>query len=113
LTSLADSENSETIRKRVNAARQIQLERFSDYDGIFCNAQMETKLLREICVIDDDSMNLLKTAINRLGLSARAFDRILKVSRTIADLDSSPDILAHHISEAIGYRNLDRNYWSN
>lgn len=113
LTSLADSENSDTIRKRVNAARQIQLERFSDYDGIFCNAQMETKLLREICVIDDDSMSLLKTAINRLGLSARAFDRILKVSRTIADLESSPRILAQHISEAIGYRNLDRNYWSN
>jgi magnesium chelatase family protein len=113
LTSLTDSENSEAIRKRVNAARQIQLERFSDYDGIFCNAQMETKLLREICVIDDDSMSLLKTAINRLGLSARAFDRILKVSRTIADLESSPTILAQHISEAIGYRNLDRNYWSN
>lgn len=113
LTSLADSESSDTIRKRVNAARQIQLERFSDYDGIFCNAQMETKLLREICVIDDDSMSLLKTAINRLGLSARAFDRILKVSRTIADLESSPKILAQHISEAIGYRNLDRNYWSN
>lgn len=113
LTSLVDSENSDTIRKRVNTARQIQLERFSNYDGIFCNAQMETKLLREICVIDDDSMSLLKTAINRLGLSARAFDRILKVSRTIADLESSPTILAQHISEAIGYRNLDRNYWSN
>jgi magnesium chelatase family protein len=113
LTSLADSENSEIIRKRVNQARQIQLERFANYDGIFCNAQMETRLLREICVIDDESMNLLKTAINRLGLSARAFDRILKVSRTIADLEAAPKILPQHISEAIGYRNLDRNYWSN
>jgi magnesium chelatase family protein len=113
LTSLADSENSEVIRKRVNQARQIQLERFANHDGIFCNAQMETRLLREICVIDDESMNLLKTAINRLGLSARAFDRILKVSRTIADLEAAPKILPQHISEAIGYRNLDRNYWSN
>jgi magnesium chelatase family protein len=113
LTSIADGEQSENIRKRVNQARQIQIERFSSNDGVYCNSQMETRLLREICVIDDESMGLLKTAINRLGLSARAYDRILKVSRTIADLEGADKIQPYHISEAIGYRNLDRNYWAN
>ena len=73
---------------------------------------METRLVREICQVDEQSTSLLKTAITRLGLSARAYDRILKVSRTIADLENSPRIESHHISEAIGYRNLDRDYWS-
>jgi magnesium chelatase family protein len=73
---------------------------------------METRMVREICKINDESLTLLKTAITRLGLSARAYDRILKVSRTIADLEELENIETHHISEAIGYRNLDRNYWS-
>jgi magnesium chelatase family protein len=104
-------EPSEAIRKRVNCARQIQLERFKDEDNIYCNAQMETKLIRSICKVDNDSLALLKTAITRLGLSARAYDRILKVSRTIADLEGAEGITSAHISEAIGYRNLDRSYW--
>jgi len=112
LSSAADGESSEEVRKHVNKARKIQIDRFAEHDGIFCNAQMETRLAREICKINDDSLTLLKTAITRLGLSARAYDRILKVSRTIADLDESEQIEAHHISEAIGYRNLDRNYWT-
>lgn len=112
LASIADSEPSSEIRKRVNLGRQVQTERFSDYDNIYCNAQMETQVLRVICKIDEQSLSLLKTAITHLGLSARAFDRILKVSRTIADLEKSQEIQQHHISEAIGYRNLDRSYWS-
>ncbi len=113
LAGLGGGDSSETIRKRVNAARQRQLERFADLDGIYCNAQMETRLLRQICRLDEDSLDLLRAAISRLGLSARAYDRILKVSRTIADLEGAEKIQSHHISEAIGYRNLDRNYWSN
>ncbi|MEE9553743.1 MAG: YifB family Mg chelatase-like AAA ATPase [candidate division Zixibacteria bacterium] len=104
-------ETSEEIRKRVNAARAIQLERYKNQNGLYSNAQLGEKSIREICKIDNDSMSLLKTAITRLGLSARAYDRILKVSRTIADLEGAADISTAHISEAIGYRNLDRNYW--
>ncbi len=111
LSSSADGEPSENIRKRVNKARQIQTKRFAEYEGLFCNAQMETRIARDICKIDEHSLSLLKTAITRLGLSARAYDRILKVSRTIADLEGAEEIQSQHISEAIGYRNLDRNYW--
>lgn len=111
LSSAANGEKSEEIRKRVNKARQIQTERFANHKGIFSNAQMETRTVRDICKIDELSLSLLKTAITRLGLSARAYDRILKVSRTIADLEGSENIQSQHISEAIGYRNLDRNYW--
>jgi magnesium chelatase family protein len=111
LASEAAGVSSETIRKRVNAARQVQLDRFAEYEGIYNNAQMETRLIREICKIDNDSLSLLKTAITRLGLSARAYDRILKVSRTIADLEGVKDITSTHISEAIQYRSLDRSYW--
>jgi magnesium chelatase family protein len=111
LSSEAAGEPSENIRKRVNAARQIQLERFAEFEGVYCNAQMETRLIRSICKIDNDSLTLLKTAITRLGLSARAYDRILKVSRTIADLEGARDITSAHISEAIQYRSLDRSYW--
>jgi magnesium chelatase family protein len=111
LSSDSAGEPSEEIRKRVNNARRIQLERFQKIAGMYCNAQMETKLIRRICQIDNSSLALLKTAITRLGLSARAYDRILKVSRTIADLDGASQISSAHISEAIGYRNLDRNYW--
>jgi magnesium chelatase family protein len=111
LASDSYGEPSEAIRKRVNAAREMQLERFKDLEGVYCNAQMETNLIRKICKVDNDSLSLLKTAITRLGLSARAYDRILKVSRTIADLEAASEISSAHISEAIGYRNLDRSYW--
>ncbi len=111
LSSAADGEPSEDIRDRVNKARKIQTERFANYEDLFCNAQMSTRIARDICKIDETSLSLLKTAITRLGLSARAYDRILKVSRTIADLEGSENIQSQHISEAIGYRNLDRNYW--
>jgi magnesium chelatase family protein len=111
LSSESAGELSDQIRTRVNKARRLQNDRFKDFDGIYSNAQMETKLIREICGIDNSSLSLLKTAITRLGLSARAYDRILKVSRTIADLDGSKEISTSHLSEAIGYRNLDRSYW--
>lgn len=105
------SEKSEDIRKRVIAARKIQAKRFQPYQGIHYNAQLTPKLLREFCSLDDASLMLLKSAMDRLNLSARAYDRILKVSRTIADLDSSEDIQAVHIAEAIQYRSLDREDW--
>lgn len=104
-------EKSKQIRERVNRARKIQLERFKDEKTIFCNAHMESKEIRKYCLIDDNSKELLKMAITKLGLSARAYDRILKVSRTIADLDGSENILSQHISEAIQYRSLDRSLW--
>ena len=81
-------------------------------DGIYCNAQMSTKLLKEICVINNIGQNLLKAAMDKLNLSARAYDRILKVSRTIADLDGSEDIRPEHLAEAIQYRSLDREGWA-
>jgi magnesium chelatase family protein len=111
LSSELKGEPSEEIRLRVNRARREQLERYKGKEGIYGNAQLGEKSIREICRIDNDSLSLLKTAITRLGLSARAFDRILKVSRTIADLEGASDISSAHISEAIGYRNLDRSYW--
>ena len=80
--------------------------------GIYCNAQMSSQLLQEICVIGDEGKQLLKTAMERLGLSARAYDRILKVSRTIADLDGSEQIRTEHLAEAIQYRSLDRDGWA-
>jgi magnesium chelatase family protein len=106
------SERSESIRGRVIEARKIQNERYKNRNGIYCNAQMKTKDLQTICVLDDASNNLLKTAMERLGLSARAYDRILKVARTIADLDSSENIETNHIAEAIQYRSLDRDGWA-
>lgn len=104
-------ENSETIRKRVINARNIQSKRFEKYPGIYCNAQMSSKLIREFVQLDSESENRLKTAINRLNLSARAYDKILKVARTIADMDGSENVKPNHISEAINYRNLDREGW--
>jgi magnesium chelatase family protein len=106
------SENSVSIRERVMAARAIQDARYSERDGIHCNAQMDSKLLKEVCQIDDTGMALLKTAMDRLKLSARAYDRILKVARTIADLDQSPNIKTEHLAEAIHYRSLDRENWA-
>ncbi len=111
LTEKTLGESSETIRKRVIAARKIQEERYKDYKGIHCNAQMTTKLFRQYCDIDQECQDLMKVAMDRLGLSARAYDRILKVARTIADLDNSERITATHLSEAINYRSLDRESW--
>ena len=111
LTSLRQSEKSTAIRERVTRARQVQEERYKDNKNIHCNAQMNSKMLRQICVITEEGHNLLKTAMEKLSLSARAYDRILKVSRTIADLDNSPDIKTEHLAEAIHYRSLDRETW--
>lgn len=104
-------ENSDRIRERVVAARKIQAARFSEMDDIHYNAQMSTKLIRKFCALDEDSKKLLKNAMQRLNLSARAYDRILKVSRTIADLEGVGEINTNHISEAIQYRSLDREGW--
>lgn len=105
------SESSSEIRKRVTIAREIQTNRFAAYDHVHYNAQMSTRLIRKYCELSDASLSLLKTAMERLNLSARAYDRILKVSRTIADLDGSENIQAIHIAEAIQYRSLDREGW--
>jgi magnesium chelatase family protein len=111
LTFEKEIEKSEVIRERVIKARLVQEKRYKDYNNIYCNAQMSTKLLKEICKIDETGKQLIKNAMNRLGLSARAYDRILKVARTIADLDASPDIKNEHLAEAIHYRSLDRETW--
>ena len=104
-------ESSIDIRKRVIAARDIQTKRFQDQEKVHYNAQMSTKLIRKHCILDDTSKSLLKTAMERLNLSARAYDRILKVARTIADLEQSSAITGAHIGEAIQYRSLDREGW--
>lgn len=104
-------EKSAEIRKRVVMAREIQKERFQNQYNIFCNAQMTSRMVRQHCVIDEAGQQLLKNAMDHLGLSARAYDRILKVARTIADLDSSPEIETGHLSEAINFRSLDRDNW--
>lgn len=106
------SEPSESVRKRVVKAREIQAERFIEWKGIYCNAQMTSKLIRKFCVLDEAGMALLKIAMERLGLSARAYDRILKVSRTIADLEAIDSIMPQHVAEAIQYRSLDRDTWA-
>ncbi len=107
----ARSESSAEIRKRVMQAREMQRARFAG-DGIFANGAMTPRLIRRHCRIDKGTERLLEQAMIRLGLSARAFNRILKVSRTIADLEGFEQIQAEHVSEAVGYRSLDRNYWS-
>ena len=104
-------EMSETIRTRVEEARQIQRGRFAGRDGVNCNARMSPKDIKKHCPLDEESQELLKMAMTELNLSARAYDRILKVSRTIADLDRSESIQSQHISEAIQYRSLDRQLW--
>ncbi len=106
------SENSVIIRERVIKARAIQAERFKNINGIYTNSQMTPSLLRKYCHLDEAGSRLLKTAMDLRGLSARAYDRILKVARTIADLDESENIQASHISEAINYRSLDREGWA-
>lgn len=112
LSEMKDAENSEIVRERVMKARQIQEQRFKEIDGVYCNAQMSSKQMREFAQIDKAGSELLKNAMNRLNLSARAYDRIIKVARTIADLDDAENILSNHIAEAINYRNLDREGWA-
>jgi magnesium chelatase family protein len=112
LSSVKKAESSELIRERVIKAREIQSERYKDHPGLYANAQISSAMLKEICVIDTISANLLKAAMEKLNLSARAYDRILKVSRTIADLEGSTNIKAEHVAEAIQYRSLDRESWA-
>lgn len=111
LSSLKEGESSEEIRDRVIAARERQKERFTDHPGIYANAMMPSQMVRKFCVIDKPSEMLLKVAMKKLNLSARAFDRILKVARTIADLAGKEGIAPEHIAEAIQYRSLDRESW--
>ncbi len=111
LAEFDSSEKSETVRARVIRARKIQDKRFAQNGGIYANAQMNSKLIRKHVVLDEESSELIKNAMERLGLSARAYDRILKVSRTIADLDGKENVEADHLSEAIHYRSLDRENW--
>ena len=112
ISSTRPAESSEKIRQRVIQARKIQEERFKDESGIYCNAQMHTRLLQKHAQPDAKGLLQLKNAMERLSLSARAYDRILRVARTIADLEHSENVEAHHIGEAISYRNLDRENWS-
>src|SRR5664279_1565037 len=112
LSSKHEFEKSESIRKRVIKATEKQAERFKDNPGVYSNAQMSSKMLKEICVITQAGANLLKVAMEKLNLSARAYDRILKVSRTIADLDGKDSIHTEHLAEAIQYRSLDRESWA-
>jgi len=112
LSSIKPQENSSVIRDRVINAREKQAERYKNHPGIYCNAQMSSKMLKEICVISQVGANLLKAAMEKLNLSARAYDRILKVSRTIADLSQSEEIKPEHLAEAIQYRSLDSEGWA-
>lgn len=111
ITGTQEAEDSATVRTRVIKARNIQTERFKSYPGIYCNAQMSPALMKEYCTLDDKCISLLKVAMQRFGLSARAYDRIIKLSRTIADLANETDIRPQHIAEAIQYRSLDKDSW--
>ncbi|MGV9004774.1 YifB family Mg chelatase-like AAA ATPase [Flavobacterium sp.] len=111
LTETRPAESSVEIRKRVTKAREIQTQRFVDFENIHYNAQMSSKQIRQYCALSETSLQLLKTAMERLNLSARAYDRILKVSRTIADLEENEIVNSNHIAEAIQYRSLDRDGW--
>jgi magnesium chelatase family protein len=112
MTSTRKTENSKSIRERVIIGREIQIERFKNNPEVYCNAMMPSHMVKEICQINEAGKILLKTAMERLGLSARAYDRILKVSRTIADLSQSETIKVEHLAEAIQYRSLDREGWA-
>ena len=105
-------EPSEKIRERGIKARQIQENRYKDFKGIYCNAQMTERMIHQYAEPDVASLDMLRMAMERLKLSARAYNRILKVARTIADLDNSEKVQSQHIAEAIGYRNLDRGDWA-
>ncbi len=111
ISALPLAESSATIRQRVIKARKLQEERFKPYPGIHCNAQMKPKMQRSLIELDNPSRSILRTAMEKLGLSARAYDRIVKVSRTIADLEGAARIEAHHVAEAVNYRSLDRDIW--
>ena len=111
LAHMPAGESSEQIRQRVIAARELQTERYKQLKGIHCNAQMTRALLEQYARLDEEASQVLTRAMNRMNLSARAYDRILRVSRTIADLEASPHIQAKHVKEAVGYRNLDRADW--
>jgi len=106
------AESSQTVRERVVKARLLQHQRFADENDIHCNAMMGSRLIRRYCKISDSGTAILKNAMEKLGLSARAYDRILKVSRTIADLEGECEIQTRHIAEAINYRSLDRSDWA-
>ena len=112
LSQMEPGEPSSVIRERVIKARQIQEQRFKDYHGIYCNAQMSERMIHLFAEPDQQSLEMLRMAMERLSLSARAYSRILKVARTIADLEGSERIQSHYIAEAIGYRNLDRGDWA-
>ena len=112
ISKAAQGEPSANIRERVIRARHIQEQRFAGYKGIYCNAQMTERMIHQFAEPDEQSLNLLRTAMERLKLSARAYNRILKVARTIADLAGSETVMSMHIAEAIGYRNLDRGDWA-
>lgn len=112
LAKMEPGEPSEAIRQRVMAARKIQEERYKDFKGIHCNAQMTERMLHDFAQPDEKSLNMLRLAMEKLKLSARAYGRILKVARTIADLAASPEVQLPHIAEAVGYRNLDRGDWA-
>src|SRR5439155_25634438 len=107
----SDTESSASIRERVIRAREVQQQRFVA-EKIYSNAGMSPRMIRHYCKIDSESETMLERAMTRLGLSARAYDRILKVFRTIADLEGSEDIRSPHVAEAVGYRSLDRTYWT-
>jgi magnesium chelatase family protein len=111
LMARAPGESSATVRQRVRRAREIQVKRLAP-EGLTCNAQIKARQLREYCQLEGGAADLLRCAINQFGLSARAYDRILKVARTVADLDSSETIELHHVAEAINYRTLDRKLFS-
>jgi magnesium chelatase family protein len=113
LSEVKPAESSAKIRERVIAAHEKQSERYKDKEQVYCNAQISSKLIREHCEIDTAGKTLLKKAMEKLGLSARAYDRILKVSRTIADLEGKENIQSYHLAEAIQYRSLDRSGWGN
>ena len=105
------SESSSEIKKRVDSARKIQYERYKEY-GILSNSELTPRLINKFCQLDDNGKKLLQDAFKKLGLSARAYGRILKLARTIADLESSEDIKTFHLAEAIQYRSLDRKFWN-
>ena len=107
-----ETENSNKIKERVNKARKVQQERYKE-NGIYSNAELRPKLLSKYCKLDKESKAIMQNAFEKLGLSARAHGRILKVARTIADLDEEENIKVKHIAEAIQYRSLDKKYWNN
>ena len=112
ISKAVQGEPSSTIRERVIRARQMQEQRFKDHKGIHCNAQMTERMIHQYAEPDEQGVNMLRMAMERLSLSARAYNRILKVGRTIADLDGSEHVFSRHLAEAIGYRNLDRGDWA-